>query len=330
MLNFTLLNKIIAKNNSFVITTHVNPDADAIGSEIALSIFLRRLNKEVRIINHSETPYFLKFLDNKNVIEKYDESQHSSIIANCDVIITLDLNALSRTVSMEENIRKSKALKVCIDHHTDPEDFTEYLFIDPDLSSTGEILFDFIKESSGENLDYDLALPIYAAILTDTGSFRFDRTTPRLHRITAELLEAGVNPQWVYREIYDQGKQSRIRLLGRALNSIKLDETGELAYMKILNIDLNETGADEADVDGFVNYCLSIKGVKLGILFFEMDDEVKISFRSAGNIPVNKLAAEFNGGGHINASGARVENAGIDELINKVLKSAEKYLAGKN
>ena len=330
MLNFTLLNKIIAKNNSFVITTHVNPDADAIGSEIALSIFLRRLNKEVRIINHSETPYFLKFLDNKKVIEKYDESQHSSIIANCDVIFTLDLNALSRTVSMEENIRKSKALKVCIDHHTDPEDFTEHVFIDPNLSSTGEILFDFIKESSGENLDYDLALPIYAAILTDTGSFRFDRTTPRLHRITAELLEAGVNPQWVYREIYDQGKQSRIRLLGRALNSIKLDETGELAYMKILNIDLNETGADEADVDGFVNYCLSIKGVKLGILFFEMDDEVKISFRSAGNIPVNKLAAEFNGGGHINASGARVENAGIDELINKVLKSAEKYLAGKN
>ena len=330
MLNFKPLNKIIAKNNSFLITTHVNPDADAIGSEIALSIFLRRLNKEVRIINHSETPYFLKFLDNKKVIEKYDESQHSSIIANCDVIITLDLNALSRTVSMEENIRKSKALKVCIDHHTDPEDFTEYLFIDPDLSSTGEILFDFIKESSEENLNYDLALPIYAAILTDTGSFRFDRTTPRLHRITAELLEAGVNPQWVYREIYEQGKQSRIRLLGRALNSIKLNETGELAYMKILNIDLNETGADEADVDGFVNYCLSIKGVKLGILFFEMDDEVKISFRSAGNIPVNKLAAEFNGGGHINASGARVENAGIDELINKVLKSAEKYLAGKN
>ena len=166
--------------------------------------------------------------------------------------------------------------------------------------------------------------------MTDTGSFRFDRTTPRLHRITAELLEAGVNPQLVYREIYEQGKQSRIRLLGRALNSIKLNETGELAYMKILNIDLNETGTGEADVDGFVNYCLSIKGVKLGILFFEMDDEVKISFRSAGNIPVNKLAAEFNGGGHINASGARVENAGIDELINKVLKSAEKYLAGKN
>jgi len=330
MLNFIPLHKIIAENNSFVITTHVNPDADAIGSEIALNIFLKRLNKEVRIINHSETPYFLKFLDNKNVIDKYEESLHSSIIENCDVFFTLDLNALSRTVSMEGNIRKSKALKVCIDHHTDPEDFTVHLFSDPNLSSTGEILFDFIKESSEGNLDYDLALPIYAAIMTDTGSFRFDRTTPRLHRITAELLEAGINPPWVYREIYDQGKESRIRLLGRGLNSIKLNETGELAYMKILNIDLDETGTGEEDVDGFVNYCLSIKGVKLGILFFEMDDAVKISFRSIGNIPVNKLAAEFNGGGHINASGARVENAGINELINIVLKSAEKYLAGKN
>ena len=326
MNEFNLLKKIIEDNNSFLLTTHVNPDADALGSVLALSFILKKLGKYVRIINHSSTPYNLEFLDEDGIIEKYDLKLHSDIFNEVDVCMLLDLNQANRIASMEKGFSQFKGMRVCIDHHQNNENIFDYIFGGAEYSATCEILYDFMKETKISELDYKIAYQLYAGIMTDTGSFRFERTSPRIHNIAADLLETGINPTDIYDKIYNQFKFGRVKLLGEALSNIKLDTTGKIAYMMVKRDSLLSNNSNEADVDSFVNYCLTIQGVLIGILFYELKDGIKISFRSKGDIPVNKLAGEFNGGGHINASGARLDNTSIDELIDKILTSAKKYI----
>lgn len=326
MIDFLKLKEIFTGYNSFLITTHVNPDADAIGSQIALYKILKKLGKKVYAVNHSPNPYYLEFLDDEKIVEKYDPALHEKIISECEVIVIADLNYVNRTVKMEKGIRNSKSLKVCIDHHQNPENFFDFKFCSTEYSATGEIIFDFLKETNIVELDYPIVLNLYAAIMTDTGSFRFERTSPKIHRLIADLLELGVNPTYVYDRIYDQSRISKIKLLGESLAGIKVNEAKNLSWMVITKEMIDRTCADEAEVDGFVNFCMSIENVKIGILFFELKDGIKISFRSKGDIPVSKLAAEYGGGGHINASGARLFNVPLNECITKILKSAEKYL----
>ncbi len=306
MLKFDKLKELLISNNSFLITTHVNPDADAIGSEMALYHVLKELDKNVTVINHSAMPSNLLFLDKENIIKKYNPLSDKTIFETVDVLIALDLNHSSRIVSMTENFVKSHKLKICIDHHQDPENFAEYQFIDDNYTSTGEIIYDFINSTQIVDLNRDISTAIYAAIMTDTGSFRFERTSARTHRFVAGLLEHGADPTNIYYEIYDRGTFNKTKLLGISLNSLKLDKTGQIGHMIITQQDLLNTGAEEPDVDGFVNYCLSIDGVKIGLLFFELEDGIKISVRSRGDIPANKIAGDFNGGGHLNAAGARL------------------------
>ena len=326
MIDFEKLKNIVRSNSSFLLTTHVNPDADAIGSEIAFYNLLKKLGKKVYIINHSSLPYNMEFFNIYNVIQKYDEVLHKNIFNEVDVIVALDFNRADRTVSMEKAIRKSNKLKICIDHHQDPEEFVDHQFIDTDYCATGQIIYDFIYHTKIVELDFNIAEPLYAAIMTDTGSFRFDRTTSEVHIIIAELLKLGVNPEQVYDKLYDQSKFSKVKLLGRALNSINLLADNKIGYMKITQKDFEELGAIESDTENFVNYNLSIENVVLGILFIELKNGFKVSFRSKGNIPVNKLANEFGGGGHTNAAGARFFTNNMQEMIPVVLSKAELYL----
>jgi bifunctional oligoribonuclease and PAP phosphatase NrnA len=327
MVDFHLLEKIIRENNSFLLTTHVNPDADAIGSEIALYFILKELGKEVYIVNHSQNPYNLLFLDTDNRVEKYNPEKHDCLFDKVDVIFALDFNRSDRTVSMAKVFNASDKIKVCIDHHQDPENFADYYFLDPGYSATGHILFDFIKVTDIVKLSYQTAVPIYAAIMTDTGSFRFERTTPEIHRIAAELLEQNVDPSDVYDKLYDQSLFSKLKLLGVALDSLQLyGEKKQIAFMVLTQKMFTETGALESDTEGFVNFSLSVEFVKIGIMFIELKDGFKVSFRSKGIIPVNRLAAEFGGGGHTNASGARILKGNLRDFINIVLERAEKYL----
>lgn len=329
MLDFVKLKSVIEKNNSFVLTTHVNPDADAIGSEIAFSILLKKLGKEVLIVNHSKIPYYLEFLDPQKIIRKYDASRDDHEINKADAIIFLDLNQLDRVRSLQTILGQSDKTKVCIDHHQNPKDFINYSFIDTDYSATGHIIYDFIKQTGILELDLELALPLYAAIMTDTGSFRFERTTADVHRIAAELLGLGVNPTEIYDKIYDRNRSSKLILLGEAISSIQLDDTKQIAYMTITQETLTNSGAEESEVDGFVNYCLSIENVQIGLLFFELKNGVKVSFRSKGEIPVSQLAEQFKGGGHRNAAGARLFDVNLDTITKEVLSEAKNYLPKK-
>jgi phosphoesterase RecJ-like protein len=326
MTDFSSLKKIIDGHNSFLLSTHVNPDADALGSELAFYLILKKLGKNVRVINHSSTPYNLEFLDEQNVIEKFDETIHEKVFVESEVFILLDLNQANRIVKMEKAFRDFKGVKVCIDHHQDTENVFDYLFGGIEYCATSEIIYDFIEETKIVELDNAIALQLYAGIMTDTGSFRFDRTSPRIHRIMSELLEKGVNPTEVYDKIYDQFKFGRVKLLGYALSTMQLDSTQQIAYMIVKRELLEQTGATEADIDGFVNYCLTIQGVRIGILFYELNDGIKISFRSKGDISVSKLAKEFEGGGHTNASGIRLFDATINEVKDKIILAAQRYL----
>ncbi len=327
MIDFRTLESIIINNDKFLLTTHVNPDADAIGSEIAFYLILKKLGKKVHLINHSDTPYNLKFLDHPNVIEKFNSNVHSKLLNEVDVLVALDFNRSDRMVRMRDDFLKSQKLKICIDHHQDEEDFVNHQFIDTNYSATGHIIYEFIKQIEIVQVDYSIALPIYAAIMTDTGSFRFERTTPQLHKIASELLEYGIIPGDVFDKIYDQSYFSKVKLLGTALESLQLfGEKKEIGYMILTQKDFLKHGALESDTDTFVNYSLSVQDVKIGLLFIELNNGFKVSFRSKGSIPMNKLASEFGGGGHINAAGARFHNGQISEIIPVILKKSEEYL----
>lgn len=326
MIDFQKLAEIINRNESFLITTHVNPDADAIGSEIAFSNLLSKLGKSYNIINHSETPYNLKFLDVDNAIQKYDENKHINYFNSSDVLVALDFNRSDRMVSMQTRFVESNKLKICIDHHQDPEDFVSYSFIDPNYAATGHILFDFIKKTGIVNIDLEIAAPLYAAIMTDTGSFRFERTTADLHRNIAELLDKGVNSTNIYDQLYDESKLSKIKLLGRSLSSLQLIAENKIGYMVITQKDFIDLTALESDTENFVNYIISVEGITLGLLFIELKNGFKVSFRSKGELPVNKLAGLFGGGGHKNAAGARFHNVDMHQSIPDILKKAEKFI----
>jgi phosphoesterase RecJ-like protein len=193
-------------------------------------------------------------------------------------------------------------------------------------SASGEIIYDFIKKTGIVNFTYNLAYPLYAAIMTDTGSFRFERTTKGLHLIAAEMLNLGVVPGEVYDKIYDQCKISKFKLLGLSLNTLKLyGDNKNVSYMILTQKDFIDTGAVESDTDGFVNFGLSVENVKIGILFVELKDGFKVSFRSKGNVSVNKLAREYGGGGHTNAAGARFSKINLNDLLPEILNKAVKY-----
>jgi phosphoesterase RecJ-like protein len=269
----------------------------------------------------------LLFLDTENKIEHFSEEKHAGLFNEVDVLAALDFNRSDRIVRMTDYFKESGKLKICIDHHQGPENFCDYYFVDPLYSATGEIIYDFVKETGIIELDYSIAKPIYAAIMTDTGSFRFERTTPELHRKIADLIELKVNPNEVYDSIYDQSKFSKIRLLGKALDSMQLyGENKEVAYMVLNQDSFKMLGAIESDTDGFVNFALSVENVKIGMLFIELKEGFKVSFRSKGTIPVNKLAGEYGGGGHINASGLRIPGGSLNDYLPVLLKKAEDYI----
>ena len=317
---------LFLRNQKFVLTTHVNPDGDGIGSEIALAEFLLSLGKQVGIINHSATPDFFLFLEPKNRILQFDETRDADAIARADVIVVLDTNHPDRLGTMETPVTRSKALRICIDHHLDPGAFAQHYLIDDGATSTGEILYRLLVRMNGENLPPAIASPLYCAIMTDTGSFRYPRVDPETFRICAHLLECGADPVDIYRQVYEQWTPGRMELLGEALASLHTAYDGKLAYITITQQILKKTGTQEVDTDNFTIYPMSVKGVEAGILFLELNNGVKISFRSKGDIPINELAKEFGGNGHKNAAGARLYETKLGPTREKVLNATAKYL----
>ena len=318
---------LILNNQEFVLTSHVNPDGDSIGCEIALYKFLFKFGKKARILNYSITPDNYLFLDKEGIIEQFDEHKHIAVINRADIVFILDTNEYARIRTMAPYVKNSKAKKVVIDHHMgiNANGF-DYFISDTGSPSTGEIIFRFIKFFDKEKLDKEIAAALYTAIMTDTGSFRFERTNSETHLITAELLSYGINPYEIYSEVYNKATPGKLRLLGRFLENIKLEHSDKLAYSVLRKSDFEETVTNEFATEGYGQHLLSLENALIGIIITETKRGVKLSFRSKGKIPVNELAKEFGGGGHINAAGAFIENGNLDELIKESVTKSKKYI----
>jgi phosphoesterase RecJ-like protein len=227
---------------------------------------------------------------------------------------------------VEKIIRKSSKKTIYFDHHQNPDDFTDLQIINTEKVAVGEMVFDFLTETQFAPISKQMANAIYTAILSDSGYFRYERTTTHTYNIAGKLLELGVNPKWIFEMLYERNSLTRTKLVGNALISTELHGDGKICSITIRNDILMKLNASDSDVEGITSYSLSIKDVKIGLVFVESENKIKASFRSRGRIPVNKLASEFGGGGHINAAGIQLENINFEEIRNIIINRAIEYL----
>jgi phosphoesterase RecJ-like protein len=302
---------LLESPKQIVIVPHKNPDGDAIGSTLGLYHYLLKNNHQATVIVPNDYPEFLKWMPCESEILKYDSQKEQSdfLISKADLIFTLDFNALNRTGDMEDSLSKSEAIKIMIDHHQQPDTYATYMYSDVSISSTCEMVYNFIEMLGDINqIDNAIASCLYAGILTDTGSFRFPSTTSKTHQVAGDLIDRGANHSEIYNQIFDNNSYERMQLLGRALSNLKLLPEFRTAYITLSQEELNQFNYKKGDTEGFVNYALSLNNVIFAAIFIEdsQNNIIKISLRSKGNFSVNEFSrAHFEGGGHTNAAGGK-------------------------
>ncbi|MBI4551763.1 MAG: bifunctional oligoribonuclease/PAP phosphatase NrnA [Candidatus Latescibacteria bacterium] len=319
---WTDIDRIIASNQTFVITSHIHPDGDAIGTELALCEFLRARGKDATIINTSPTPVIYRFLDPGGMMRAPASQEDLPRITAADAILIVDINDWKRLGMIGDTVRTSPAAKAVIDHHPYQDTIVPTTVIDVKASSTAELMYDLIT-SLGGPLTRPAANGLYTGILTDTGSFRFGNTTPTAHTITARLLEAGVQPAAIYDFVYNQNSEARLRLMGRVLSDMTIAYRGQVAWIVVTQQLFKETGALPEDTSSLVDATLTIAGVEIGLIFVETaEGTIRVSLRSRGRQDVNKIAGALGGGGHRAASGAVLPGP-LDDAIRRVTGAIE-------
>jgi len=288
---------------------HASPDADALGSSLGLYHFLKAKGHEVVVVAPTEYPNFLNWMAGHEEVLVFDAKSPEKVSGHfnqAELVFCLDFSGLSRVREMESVLDQSPAKKIIVDHHLNPEGFADYMIWDTTAAATAELIYEMIVEMDGRAMvTEDIASCLYAGIMTDTGSFKHSNTTPKVHRIVAELMECGAKSAMISQAIYDTYSLNRLRFLGYALNELlEVNEEMGVAYFAISSSDAQNYQLKKGDTEGLVNYALSIDGIMVAALFKEVDGEIKISFRSFGDIEVNKFAENyFDGGGHKNAAG---------------------------
>jgi bifunctional oligoribonuclease and PAP phosphatase NrnA len=331
-LDFSNIIQLIRENNSFALTTHVNPDGDALGSEIGMAEWLISIGKNVRIINCSPTPYNYTFLDTVNpIVEHFDEKKQIDPFGDADVIFVLDVNDPTRTRALGPFLRNAKKPIAVIDHHLNPKEFATEYYIDEDACSTGELIMRLIDEARvtlGGEISRKAAIALYAAIMTDTGSFKFPRTTSAIFRMCADLLDLGADPVAIYNEIYNTSPPGRLELIRDALNSLEYHYDGLMAYQCITQAQIKSAEATEDDVDGLVQTPFQVKGIVLSVFLLELKEGWKVSTRSKNDVSAALFAQTFGGNGHFHAAGAKVSEAKtLEEMKRAIIDNAGKILA---
>lgn len=301
------LKKILSVPKDIVITTHRNPDGDAIGSSLGLYHYLNKLGHTVRIIAPSEYPPFLSWLKESEKIIIYDIEPEVSkkYLERADIIFCLDFNSLERIDKMGEIIQPLSSTKVMIDHHLYPEPFADFMLSDPTASSTCELVYDFMELLDEiDKLDIIIGECLFTGILTDTGSFKY-ATSAKLFKIVGELLLVGVDDYYIQDLIFNSLDEKHLRLLGHVLNNrLEILEEFQTGIITLSKEDYETFDIKRGDTEGLVNYVLKLKNVKVAAFIHEQPTITKISLRSKGDFSVQKIASEhFRGGGHKNASG---------------------------
>jgi nanoRNase/pAp phosphatase (c-di-AMP/oligoRNAs hydrolase) len=303
-MDWTPLKKVIDENESFLISSHVRPDADALGSELGMRAILLAMGKKVTIVNASAPPANLQFMNPPGVILKLNDTVTKATIPQHDVVIIVDTSAWQQLGSMADFIQASAATRVVIDHHVSSDQLNALELKDVGSAATGELICE-IGDEFGVTFDSEVANWLYAAIATDTGWFRFPSTSARTMRIAARLMECGAIPHFVYNLVHEQSSLARVRLGGRVLARTQVEAEGRLAWIYADSKDMAETGAVPSDTEGLVNVCLTVGGAEAAFVAVELQTgQIKFSLRSRVPHNVAAVAEQFGGGGHKLASGA--------------------------
>lgn len=318
------LSKIFSESANILLISHINPDGDGIGSQLALYHYLKAQGKNPALITPNNLQEFLKWMDGAELINVFIRQREycKKLIEKADLIILLDFNQSDRLGEAEIPVISSSARKIVIDHHLNPENFPGMVISDPSKCSTSELIYELVTLINDRPfLSKPYAEALYVGIITDTGNFEHGLYSSRTLRIVADLLETGIEKEKIIDLIYNNFSAQRMRLQGFALNErmIVLPDY-QTAYIYLTRNDLASYSHLKGDTEGFVNMPLSIKGIIFSALFIEKEGFVKLSFRSKGNFPVNEFASEFfSGGGHLNASGGEYSDT-LDNTIIYFLK----------
>ena len=306
--NWDLLAERIHAGNRFVLTSHIRPDCDALGSEVGMAGILMQLGKQVRIVNGHPTPPSLSFIDPENMIEVVGETTAAEDVDG-DCMIVLDTSAWAQLGPMGDVLRSFSGQKLCLDHHVGEDDLGTEFFKDTRAEATGHLVSKLAKHLQ-VSITQPMATALYAAIATDTGWFRFGSTTSDTYRIIAELVDSGAVPAAIYGDLYERDTLGRVRLRGRILSRTQAELDGRLVFTHVLKDDFAETGAVISDTEDAINLTLGIAGTQVAVIFVEQPTGgCKMSFRSRCAIDCNVLAREFGGGGHKAAAGAFLDTS---------------------
>lgn len=330
MQNIDLLKSELSNPRKIMITTHVKPDADALGSSLGMANYLIGKGHEVQVITPSEYPAFLHWMKGNDDVLVYSDDTHQKcqeVIDQADVLITLDFSVLSRINELGEMVKEAKGFKVNVDHHLDPEDFADFRLWNTGAAATCELCYELIVALGDEGrIDKDIAECLYAGIMTDTGGFRHPNTTQNVHEVVAKLISHGADNSRVSKEVYDKNSINRLRFLGYALGqNLQVLPESRVAYFALTTEELEQYSSKTGDTEGLVNYALSIEGITLAGLFKQSSDGIKVSLRSIGKFPANEIAAKyFEGGGHRNAAGGKVDVT-LEEAVARFKGVLEEY-----
>ena len=324
------LKLLLQNKKNIVITIHRGPDADALGSALALSDVLKQLNHNVTVVSPNDYASFLYWMKGNNEVVVFTEQTEKAIeiTNNADLIFLLDFNDLSRIGEYTETVKNSSSTKIMIDHHQEPNmNDADLVFSDTSSCSTAQLLFEILDGLSFKSMiNKDVAECIYAGIMTDTGSFKYSSTTSKTHKVISELIDAGAENSKVHDLIYDNYSEDRTKLLGYCLND-KLQIFPKLnsAIISLTEEELDRFNFKKGDTEGVVNYALAIKGIIFAVFIAEKEGKVKLSLRSKGDFKVNEIAKKyFSGGGHMNASGG-ISDRSVEETVKKVIEVFEEY-----
>ncbi|MFQ6607088.1 MAG: bifunctional oligoribonuclease/PAP phosphatase NrnA [Fidelibacterota bacterium] len=323
------IHNLIQDAKRILLSTHVNPDGDGLGSEAALYYWFQKQGKDCRILNPSGLSEEYQQVFDFTKFEEYDQAAHRDWLSEVDLAMIFDIGEFNRLQELGQDLKDLGITTVSIDHHPhrNPNGFM-YTVHDLSASATGYLIYEYMRyasEQAGEELilDHREAEGLYVALMTDTGSFRYSNTTPEAHEMARDLIRQGVEPYVLYAALYESSPIERMKLLGAALETITLAAGGALAWFKVTQDMMWRIGAKSEHIDGFTDMVRSVKGAEVALMFHEQGKErCRINFRSKGKIKINALARKLGGGGHEFAAGATLHMS-LDKALKQIVPLVE-------
>ena len=329
MINWTEIDNKITNANRIVITTHIHPDGDGLGSSVTMIHHLLEAGKDCRIYIASELPSEYTFLNKGGHIYRYESSTDEAWISKADLALIFDVGDYMRMKLVGDVLTANEIPMINIDHHPIQNE-SPFLIdaVETSVAATGELVYDYLQSVRSAPLSVEMWEGLYTSVLTDTGSFAYSNTTVMCHKIAIEAIRAGINTAKIHQDVYESRPIEKMKLLSKVIDNVELDFGGELAWFTVDETMVESAGAEKKHVDGFTDVVRKIKGVEVAVMIFENEKSCRVNFRSKGKYIVNGIALELGGGGHQLACGAVVKGT-MDEVLPKVLDLTKAELASQ-